>query len=166
MALCVKEALTKLAALRESSFDLTCRWTPSRTRAGQLGVRPMNTVAVRSVEPYAPGDESATVTLSSASGDIVVFCYPCNLKPGDQVENHLSALDANVQAAYLLDWPEEVKQEKARPRLERIGKHGYRGCARVIDQSSGLVEVFGFHIDLGEVPCDGPVEFECTRIDL
>ncbi|MCB4364330.1 hypothetical protein KIH07_11335 [Hydrogenophaga taeniospiralis] len=126
----------------------------------------MSTVLVKAVKPYAPGDESATVTLSSACGEIVVFCYPCHLKAGDQVENQLSALDATVQAAYLSDWPEHVKEEKSRPRLERVGQYSYRGRGRVIDQAEGVVEVFGFHIHLGEVPCDGNVDFECTRIDI
>jgi hypothetical protein len=75
----------------------------------------MSTVLVQAVDPYAAGDESAAVTLSSALGEIVVFCYPCHLKAGDQIENQLSALDADVQAAYLSDWPEHVKEERSRP---------------------------------------------------
>ena len=126
----------------------------------------MSTLLVERVEPYAPDDESASVTLKSAHGEIVVFCYPCELKAGDRVSNHLSALDADAQAASLSDWPEDLKEERALERLEKVGPYAYRGCGRVIDQELGLVEVLGFRIELGEVPCEGAVEFECMRIDI
>jgi hypothetical protein len=126
----------------------------------------MQTLLVERVEPYAPDDESASVTLKSPLGEIVVFCYPCELKAGEHVTNHLSALDADARAAALSDWPEDFVEEKSREWLEKVGPYAYRGCGRVIDQESGLIEVLGFHIELGEVPCDGAVEFECMRIDL
>ena len=75
-------------------------------------------------------------------------------------------LDAEAQAASLSDWPEELQEERAQERLEKIGPYAYRGCGRVVDRQSGLIEVLGFHIDLGKVPCDGAVEFECVRMDL
>jgi len=32
--------------------------------------------------------------------------------------------------------------------------------------SRGLIDVVGFVIDVGELPCGGAVEFECLRLDL
>ena len=126
----------------------------------------MSTLLVERVEPYAPGDESASVTLRSTCGEVVVFCYPCSLAAGDRVQNHLSALDAQVQAAYLSDWPESEKHERSKERLLRVGAYAYKGCGVVLDRTRGLVEVLGFKIDLGEVPCEGHVEFEIARLDL
>lgn len=126
----------------------------------------MNNLIVQRVEPYAPGDESASVTLKSSKGEIEVFCYPCQVKPGDIVENILSVLDGEARAAYLSDWPEEEKLEKSKEWLEKVGPYAYCGCGRVIDQASGLIEVLGFRLELDEVPCDGAVEFEIKRIDL
>ncbi|WP_134163453.1 hypothetical protein [Pseudomonas citronellolis] len=126
----------------------------------------MNTLLVERVEPYAPGDECASVTLKSSHGEIVVFCYPCDLKAGGRVVNLLSAFDADARAASLSDWPSDEIEERAKERLEKVGFYAYRGCGRVLDQDSGLIEVLGFHIKLGEVPCDGAVEFECMRVDL
>jgi hypothetical protein len=126
----------------------------------------MSTLLVERVDPYAPGDECASVTLKSANAEIVVFCHLCELKVGDRVANHLSALDAEAQAASLSDWPDDMQEEQAQERLEKVGPYAYRGCGRVLDQESGLIEVLGFHIELGAVPCDGAVEFECMRIDL
>lgn len=126
----------------------------------------MELLVVERVEPYSPGSESASVTLRSNHGTIEVFCYPCELKPGDRVVNHLSALDAAVQAASLSDWPEDMQEERAQQRLEKIGPYAYRGCGRILDKQSGLIEVLGFHIELGNAPSDGFIEFECMRIDL
>lgn len=126
----------------------------------------MQTLFVERVEPYAPGDESASVALKSALGEIVVFCYPYRLKVGEHVTNRLSALDANACTAALSDWPEDEIKEKSKEWLEKVGPYAYRGCGHVLDQESGLIEVLGFHIELGRVPCNGAVEFECMRIDL
>jgi len=126
----------------------------------------MNKIVVENVETYSPGDESASVTLRSPFGEIVAFCHTCTLKNGDTIENHLLALDGDARAAYFSDWPEELKREKSRERLEKIGPYSYRGCGRVIDRMSGLVEVLGFRIELGEIPCEGIVEFECMRVDI
>lgn len=128
----------------------------------------MDTLLVAHVEPYSEGDESASVTLRSEHCDIVVFCYPCRLKEGSYVPNHLYAGDFFARAAYLADWPDWQKEELGKERLEKIGPHpySYRGCGRVIDRETGLIEVLGFRIELEDVPCDSPVEFECMRLDL
>lgn len=127
----------------------------------------METLAVAAVNPYSPGDESAEVTLRSERGEIVIFCYPCSLRVGDRVPNRLSVLDGEIRAAYLSDWADDVKLSSSAERLERIGAtYGYRGCGQVVDQVEGLVDVFGFMIDFGEVPCDGPVEFEIERLTV
>lgn len=126
----------------------------------------MNTLLVTHVEPVAPGSESASVTLKSSHGEIEVFCYHCDLKAGDRVENFLFALDADARAASLSDWPSDEIEEREKERLHKVGPYAYQGCGRVLDRSSGLVEVLGFHIELGSVPCDGAVDFEISRVDL
>ena len=104
--------------------------------------------------------------VKSDFGELVVFSWPCDVHVGNTVQNRLSVLDGSVQSAYLSDWPDELKAELGVERIERIGPYSYRGVGRVIDQSSGFVEVRGFVLDFGEVPCDGHVEFECERLDL
>lgn len=126
----------------------------------------MNPLLVSRVEPFSPGDESAEVSLQSEFGELVVFSYPCDLKPGDLVPNKLSVLDGDSKAAYLADWPDEMKKEHAVERIERTGPFSYKGIGYVADQSSGFVQVLGFVLDFGEVPCAGHVEFECLRVDL
>lgn len=126
----------------------------------------MNKLIVESVEPYSPADESASVVLRSERGIIEVFCHSCNLRAGEKVENLLSVLDADVYAAYLTDWSEAEKAERSVERLEKVGPYAYKGCGRTLDQERGLIEVMGFCIDVGEVPFDGPVEFEFSRVDI
>lgn len=126
----------------------------------------MDTIVVTAVRPYAPGDECAEVTLRSERGEVVAFCFPCDLKVGDVVPNRLSILDGEVRAAYLSDWPNEMKDALSSEMLERIGNYAYRGRGLVIDQEEGLVEVLGFIVDFGSVPCDGPVEFDIERLDV
>lgn len=126
----------------------------------------MRSITVSAVSSYTPGDECAEITLASERGEIVAFCFPCALKVGDVIPNRLSILDGEVRAAYLLDWSDAAKAESSSEKLERIGTYAYRGCGVVVNQVEGLVEVHGFVIDFGEVPCDGPVEFEIERLDV
>ena len=126
----------------------------------------MNSLTVIRVEPFSEGSESASVTLRSAHGEKTVFSYPCEVKVGDLIPNKLYGILSEAQAAYLSDWSDEEKLLRSEHRLEKTGPFGYRGCGHVIDQPSGTIEVFGFRVELGEVPCDGPIEFECERIDL
>ncbi|WP_293711468.1 hypothetical protein [Stenotrophomonas sp. UBA7606] len=123
----------------------------------------MDTLVVKKVEHFG---DSAEVTLASGKGELVAFCYPCELTEGQVVPNILHGMAEEARAAYLSDWPEDVKAARATERLERTGPFGYRGCGMVIDQSAGLIEVFGFVLDLGDLPCTGPVEFERSRIDI
>ena len=39
-------------------------------------------------------------------------------------------------------------------------------CNVVADQAAGQVEVLGFVLELGDLPCTGFVEFECMRLDV
>lgn len=126
----------------------------------------MKTLLVEKVEPYSPGDECASVTLRSEQGVIEVFCWPCDLKAGDIIENRLSALVEELQAAYCIDWPEDKKAECSRERLEKIGHYAYKGCATALDVEQGLISVLGFCIDVGEVPFDEALEFEFSRVSL
>jgi len=38
------------------------------------------------------------------------------------------------------------------------------GCGKVIDENEGIIEVQGFRIEVGEVPCQGAVEFDIDRL--
>lgn len=126
----------------------------------------MNSLTVIRVEPFSPGSESASVTLRSDRGEITVFSYPCEVNVGDVVPNHLYGMSSEALAACLNDWPDEEKQLRSEERLEKTGPFAYRGCGHVVEQSSGTIDVLGFHVELGEVLCDGAIEFECERIDL
>lgn len=100
----------------------------------------------------------------------MVFSFGRLLHLGDPVREPLSALDCDVRAAYLEDWPEDVKSELGRDRIEATSwPYGYRGCGRVVDQDNGIIEVLGFFIDVGELDFvwpGAPVEFDCIRLDL
>lgn len=126
----------------------------------------MHTLLVDRVEPYAPGDESSSVTLRSARGLIDAFCFMRSLVEGEHIDNDLFALDAEIQAVCLSDWPEDLHAQKSAERIEKIGPYAYRGVGHVVDQSAGIIEVLGFRINVGEVPCEGAVEFNFTRVDI
>lgn len=126
----------------------------------------MKPLLVARVRRFTPGDESAEVTLRSEQAELVAFSHPCEAEEGSSVVNRLYVLDGSIQAAYLIDWPEDVRRDRGAERLERTGTFSYRGVGRVVDQEEGLVEVLGFVFDFGEVPCDGYAEFECMRLDL
>jgi hypothetical protein len=126
----------------------------------------MKPLLVSRVDRFSPGDESAEVTLRSDLGELVAFCHPCDLEVGALIPNGLSVLDGDTKSAYLVDWPEDLRNERSVERIERTGPFSYRGVGRVIDQRAGLVQVLGFVLDFGEVPCQGHVEFECLRVDL
>jgi len=92
----------------------------------------MDMLTVTLVDP--PDDEDASVTLRSDKGELVAFCWPCNLKIGDVIENRLSVMDADVLATYFSDWPEDEKMALSTEWIERIGHYAYRGRGRVINQ--------------------------------
>ncbi|MBC3920764.1 hypothetical protein H8L32_25080 [Undibacterium sp. CY18W] len=124
------------------------------------------TITVISVEPFSPGDESASVTLRSEIGEIVAFCWPCNLRAGDVIENRLFTLDGDASATYFSDWPPDEIENLSSEWIERTGNYSYKGCARVVDESKGLVEVHGFVLELPDILCDGHVDFEIERLDV
>ena len=66
-------------------------------------------IEVIKVEPYTADCDCAAVTLRSPQGDICVFSYPCDVRVGSRVHAPLSSLDAQVQAAFLDDWPQAQK---------------------------------------------------------
>lgn len=123
----------------------------------------METLTVVLVDP--PDDEAASVTLRSKKGELVVFCWPCDLKVGDIIENRLSVLEADVHATYFSDWPKDEKEALSTEWIERIGHYAYEGRGRVIDQTEGLVEVQGFIIEMGALG-DGYVDFKISRLDI
>ncbi|MYM27412.1 hypothetical protein GTP58_03630 [Duganella sp. CY15W] len=126
----------------------------------------MATLSVISVEPYSPGNECASVKLSSGKGEVVAFCWPCSLNVGDVVENRLSTLEGQAQAAYFSDWPDDEIEALSTEWMESTGSYSYKGRGLVIDASEGLVEVNGFVIELDDVFGEGHVDFEITRLDV
>ena len=120
-------------------------------------------LTVTLVDP--PDDEDASVTLRSDKGELVAFCWPCNSKIGDVIENRLSVMDADVLATYFSDWPEDEKIALSTEWIERIGHYAYRGRGRVINRMEGLVEVQGFIIEM-DAESDGYVDFEISRLDV
>lgn len=124
----------------------------------------MKNLIVTAIESI--GGESASVTLQSDHAEIVAFSHPCCLKIGEAVENRLSILDGKVRAAYLSDWPDETKQALSAHKIERVKNYAYRGIGMVVNEAEGLVDVLGFVIDFGTVPCAGAVEFEIERINI
>lgn len=126
----------------------------------------MKPLLVLRVDRFTQGDESAEVTLRSDASELVAFSFPCDLEVGEEIPNRLNVLDGNTKSAYLDDWPDDLRNDKSVERIERTGPFSYRGVGRVIDQRAGLVQVLGFVLDFGEVPCQGHVEFECMRVDV
>lgn len=123
----------------------------------------MDKLTVVLVDP--PDDEDGAVTLRSEKGEVVAFCWPCDLKVGDVIENRLSVLEADVLSTYFSDWPGDEKETLSTEWIERIGQYAYRGRGRVIDQTEGLVEVQGFIIEM-DVLSDGHVDFKIARLDI
>lgn len=123
----------------------------------------MNKLTVVLVDP--PDDEGASVTLRSDKGEVVAFCWPCDLHVGDVIDNRLSVLGGDVLASYCSDWPDDEKETLSTEWIERIGHFAYRGRGRVIDQTQGLVEVLGFVIEM-DVLSDGHVDFNIARLDV
>lgn len=119
---------------------------------------------VISVDP--PGEESASVTLSSGTAEIAAFCHPCCLDAGQRIPNRLTVLDTRLlQPPYCDDWPEDEREELGRDRLVRKRRHEYVGTGTVIDADDGLVAVCGFVIDFGSLPSVRHVEFDIVRLD-
>ena len=125
----------------------------------------MAKLTVISVEPFTPGDESASVTLSSGTHEVVAFCWPCALSVGEVIENRLSILDGSAVTAHLADWLEEEKASSSEW-IEHIGNYAYRGRGRVIAESEGTVEVMGFVIEFGNVLGSGYADFEIERLNI
>lgn len=126
----------------------------------------MDSLLVKKIQRVTADSEVAEVTVASSIGELVAFCFPCHLVPGQVIPNLLHGMTQEAQAAYLNDWPEDQKASAGVERLERIGTFGYAGCGKVIDQQAGVVEVLGFKLQLENLPCNGAVEFKCTRIDI
>lgn len=131
-----------------------------------LEIANMGKLSVITVEPYSPGDDSASVKLSSGKGEVVAFCWPCSLGVGDVVENRLSTLGGNARAAYLPDWPSHEIEALSSELLEHTGNYSYKGRGRVLDASDGLIEVNGFVIELSGVMDVDYVDFEILRLDV
>ncbi|MBB1334647.1 hypothetical protein H5154_16120 [Pseudoalteromonas sp. SR44-5] len=127
-------------------------------------VHMINQLKVTNIEFYS--DETALVTVENEHSAVDVFCHICEYSIGDKVNNLLKVLDANVRAAYLADWPVEMIAEASKERIEKTGPYSYIGCGKVIDENEGVIEVQGFLIEFGDLPCQGSVEFEIDRLDL
>jgi hypothetical protein len=147
-------------------LEIVHRAAPCRNVPVTFTLDLMKPLFVSRVERFSPDDDSAEVTLRSEQGELVAFCHPCDVEAGASVPNRLHVLDGDLKAAFLSDWPDDVRSERSTERMERTGPFSYRGVGLVIDQSKGLVQALGFVLDFGAAPCDGPVEFECLRVDL
>ena len=126
----------------------------------------MRELVVVRVDPFAPGSESAEVTLSCGEAEVVAFCFPCFYRAGDRVPNLLHAMDGQAITPFLSDWPDDEKQRLSEERIERKAGFGYQGCGSTFSFNKGRIVVCGFVIELGELPWDGPVEFDVERLDL
>lgn len=132
----------------------------------------MQNVTVVSIEPFGGGTDSddASITLRCGTTEVTAFLFGCVAHVGDIVQAPLSAFDSEVRAAYLQDLPDDVKNEFHRERIEKTEQpYGYRGYGHVVDQERGVIEVLGFHIEVGDlnfVPNGTAVEFECFRLDM
>lgn len=132
----------------------------------------MQNVTVICIEPIGGGTETddASITLRCGSTEVTAFLFGCVAHVGDIVHAPLSALDSEVRAAYLEDWPDDVKNEFHRERIEKTEQpYGYRGYGHVVDQKQGIIEVLGFRIDVGGIDfvANGTaVEFDCSRLDM
>ncbi|WP_093217453.1 MULTISPECIES: hypothetical protein [unclassified Variovorax] len=122
------------------------------------------------IERPSADDEEADVTLSSEQSTVVAFCHPCAYVAGQLVPNLLRPSGVTeLRAPYLEDWPADEKIRLSAERLEQYGQYGqfgYRGCGRVVDRTAGLVRVFGFVLDFGDLPAADVVEFQFDRLDL
>lgn len=133
----------------------------------------MPTVFVTRVEPFCDGADDASIFLRSGETEIVAFHNGISsvLRVGDSLRRPLTpGADFTVEAAYLPDWPADLKKSLALEKLEKTSNpYGYRGVGRVIDSEDGIVSVLGFSIDFGDVfgvPNGDAVNFECERIDV
>jgi len=107
------------------------------------------------------------VTLCCGEHEITVFSFGGTARVNDIVRTPVSAVDCDVRAACLDDWPDDAKRAASRQWIGKTANpYGYRGCGQVVDREQGLIDVVGFVIDVGELPCGGAVEFECLRLDL
>ncbi|NWK47566.1 hypothetical protein [Ralstonia pickettii] len=132
----------------------------------------MQTVTVVRIEPIGGGTDTddASITLRCGTTEVTAFLFGCVAHVGDILQVPLSALDGEVRAAYLEDWPADVKKEFHRESIEKTEQpYGYRGYGHVVDQERGIIEILGFRIDVGDldfVPNGTAVEFECSRLDM
>ncbi|AOL07243.1 hypothetical protein DF044_31945 [Burkholderia contaminans] len=127
----------------------------------------MEQVVVTHVAAYSADSECAAVTLRCGEHEIAVFSFGGEARVADIVQTPVLAVDCDVRAACLDDWPDDARRAASRQWIGKTGNpYGYRGCGRVIDREQGLINVVGFTLDVGELPCDGAVEFECLRLDL
>ena len=126
----------------------------------------MDKLIIKKVNFY--GDETASVTVDSGLLSLEVFCHPCEYREGDTVSNLLQVLDADIKSAFLADWPEPEPGE-LQEYIKQTGSYSYIGRGKVIDVDNGIIEVLGVRIAvdyLPNIPSNGIVEFNITRLDL
>ncbi|WP_233344092.1 hypothetical protein [Burkholderia cepacia] len=127
----------------------------------------MKRIVVTRVAAYSVDSEYAEVTPCCGEHEITVFSFGGTARVNDIVRTPVSAVDCDVRAACLDDWPDDARRAASRQWIGKTANpYGYRGCGQVVDREQGLIDVVGFVIDVGELPCGGAVEFECLRLDL
>jgi hypothetical protein len=133
----------------------------------------MLNVFVTRVEPFCDGADNASIFLRSGETEVVAFHDGISsvLCVGDSLRKPLDpGADFTLEAAYLPDWPADLKKCLSLEKLEKTSHpYGYKGVGRVIDSECGIVSVLGFSIDFGDVfgiPNGDAVNFECERLDV
>ena len=117
---------------------------------------------VSAVTPFAPGSESADVTVTDGQYSCRAFSYPCDAVEGEVVIEPLQLFDEVICLMF----------EDAEPRIESTGNEDFRhfGVAKVLDVENDLLSVGELILQVGALPAGlavgDAVEFECVRIDL
>ena len=118
---------------------------------------------VSAVTPFAPGSESAEVTVTDGQYSCRAFSYPCDAVEGEVVTEPLQLFDEVICLMF----------EDAEPRIESTGDVDFRHCgvAKVLDVENDLLCVGELILQAGgQLPgglaVGDAVEFECVRIDL
>lgn len=124
----------------------------------------MNYPKVKSIDHH--GKDTASITLENNHTSIVVFCHLCEIEIGDEIKEYLEVLDVNYESAYLDDWPQELKDEKSKMWIKKIGPYSYKGCGKAIDHKKGIIEVLGFKINFDDEIYSDWIEFKINRLDL
>jgi len=106
------------------------------------------------------------VTLNNGYSSIEDFCFSCDYKVSDKVDNLMRVLEADVKSAYLLDWPEEVIEQASQERIEKTATYSYVCYAKVTDKKEGIIAANSFRNEVVAIACSNAIKLEISRLDL